>query len=1109
MAFSAHSKLRSGCYPPYAPGRFGRRPLQAATGTTEARGNHFVLFLGIDLGAVSIKAALLGTDEDAGRVSRLAGTSALWHPSALTVRLPAGETAAIAVTAYRRTHGRPLDAARTLLQEILREIDGRVLDGVRATGSGAGLIGSSLGVTQENEFRALASATQTIAPESHTLFEIGGESSKILFFERDPSSGDFGIADYQTNGDCAAGTGSFLDQQAGRLQYEIEDVGRIAAQSERGAKIAGRCSVFAKSDMIHAQQKGYLPPEVLRGLCETVARNFRAAVAKGKTPRSPVLFVGGVAANEMVVAALQKVFGLEDPLVVPTHFTSHAAIGCALREAGEENHRSFGLEDLDRAAPEAASIPRTQPLSMDKVVTLRDRVIPFVLPPDGGPIEVTIGIDVGSVSTNVVLLDRACRVVKEIYTRTQARPVEVVAAALDETWRELGERVIVRGVGTTGSGRELIGELVGADTVNDEITAHKTGAAFIARTMLDCSVDTIFEIGGQDAKFIRIEDGIVVDFAMNEACAAGTGSFLEERSEELGVCIKDEFARRALSSTSPVRLGERCTVFMERDVNAYQQRGAVTDDLLAGLALSVATNYINRVVRGRRIAGTIFFQGGTAYNDAVAAAFAQILGREIIVPPYNGVVGAVGSALLAWEKAKTVEAGTRFRGWDLGKVDYRIREFTCKGCENRCEMQEFSVEGEKTFWGDQCGDRYRRRAKVEFRPVIEDLVRLRKEWLIEGFEPTRGRRGTVAMPRAMYFHDRFPYWNAFFRELGFGVQLTAETNRTMANEGVEAAVAEPCFPIQVAHGHIAKALENTESDFVFIPNFVNSEATHPRIQSFFCPWGTTLPFVARAAASFEARSQRILHPLIRFRAGRKALVDPLLRDLRRFGLRRREVEHALIEAERAQDSFRRRVRAAGADAMEKLASTGEPAILLVGRPYNLYDPIASLDVARKLRDFYGVNVLPLEFLAADDGDIEGINSNMYWGYGRKILAAARQASDRADLHLIYVTNFKCGPDSYIRHFVRDAFGRPFLSLQFDGHANDAGMLTRIEAFLDSQGILRRWAAGAARRARHIPEEPAVGHRPLVPVGICSPAGMCNGDCAGAAAGPQAELREKA
>jgi predicted nucleotide-binding protein (sugar kinase/HSP70/actin superfamily) len=324
------------------------------------------------------------------------------------------------------------------------------------------------------------------------------------------------------------------------------------------------------------------------------------------------------------------------------------------------------------------------------------------------------------------------------------------------------------------------------------------------------------------------------------------------------------------------------------------------------------------------------------------------------------------------------------------------------------------------------------------------------------------------MPRAMYFHERFPFWNAFFRALDIGVLVSPETNRAIAHEGVEASVAEPCFPIQVAHGHVAQALALPEADFVFLPNYVNAEATHERIQSFFCPWGTTLPFVIKASSSFEGRSERILHPLLRYRGGRAAIQRPLSDALRPFGVRSREIDAALDAGDEALARFRVRLREAGLRALARLEETQEPSVLLVGRPYNLFDPVVNLDIPRKLRDLYGVNVLPLEFLASDDHDLEAINANMFWSYGRKILAGARAAGQLERMHLIYITNFKCGPDSYIKHFVRSAYGRPFLTLQFDGHANDAGMLTRVEAFLDSQGILRRWAG------RSIARPPSVG-----------------------------------
>ena len=306
--------------------------------------------------------------------------------------------------------------------------------------------------------------------------------------------------------------------------------------------------------------------------------------------------------------------------------------------------------------------------------------------------------------------------------------------------------------------------------------------------------DTIFEIGGQDSKFISLQDGVVVDFAMNEACAAGTGSFLEEQAEKLGINIIGEFAELALSSEAPVRLGERCTVFMERDVNSYLQRGADKKDLVAGLAYSIAYNYLNRLVGRRHIGDTIYFQGGTAYNDSVAAAFSMILDKDIIVPPYNGVVGAIGAALLAREKMSATQAPSRFRGWDLEQVDYTMREFTCKGCSNECDIRQFTIGEEKTYWGDKCSDRYRKRAKVDKEPIIRDLVEFRDalfySYVTEAEDTstllrsgTDAPRGTMGIPRAMYTYDRLPFWATFFKTCGFDIMLSRETDKKIRETG--------------------------------------------------------------------------------------------------------------------------------------------------------------------------------------------------------------------------------------------------------------------------------------------------------------------------------------
>jgi predicted CoA-substrate-specific enzyme activase len=692
---------------------------------------------------------------------------------------------------------------------------------------------------------------------------------------------------------------------------------------------------------------------------------------------------------------------------------------------------------------------------MANVELLRDRVSAVAALPPHGRIEAYLGIDVGSVSTNLVVTDAEGNVLKDIYLRTQGRPIEVVDKGLAEIEAELGDRIEIRGVGTTGSGRELIGELVGADTVNDEITAHKTGAVHVCRQMGLEMVDTIFEIGGQDSKFISIRDGVVVDFTMNEACAAGTGSFLEEQAEKLGVDIKGEFARLALGSTSPARLGERCTVFMERDVTALLLKGADVGDLCAGLAYSVALNYLNRVVRGRKIGDVIFFQGGTAYNDSVAAAFSQILSKRIIVPPHNGVVGAIGMALIARDRMRGTGRPSRFRGYSLRRVNFATREFVCRACSNYCDMNEFTIEGQRTYWGDKCSDKFRKRARTERRPVFEDLVPLRDKLLEEVWRPPdpARRRPTVGMPRAMYFYERFPFWCAYFQELGFDVAVSPATDRKIAALGDELTIAQPCFPVKVAHGHVQELLDQGV-DYIFLPNVLNSEAPESRVDSHLCPWNQTLPFVVRAAPRFESAGAKFLSPTVHFRYGRKHVERELAAFARTLGVARRRSDRAATAAYAAQGAFTDALLEAGAQALARLHETGEPALVLLGRAYNLYDRSVNCDVPRKLRSLYGVNVLPMDFLPLDLEDITEVNPNMYWNSGRKILAAARIARRHRNLHLVYITNFKCGPDSYIKSFLDDAAGRPSLVLQFDGHSNDAGFLTRCEAYLDSKGLLR-------------------------------------------------------
>ena len=1015
--------------------------------------------IGLDIGAVSLKLAAIGAPDDSALLRRLTdrnpdGFFAVDAPAACSF---AGRP--LILSRYRRIQGSPMQSTFDLLKEVYEHVPEENVEGIRVTGSGSELIAKVLGIYFENEFRAVAKGVREFYPEVRTVFEMGGETSKYIHLEPSAKSKYLGIVDYQASGDCAAGTGSFIDQQASRLLYTVEEVGPAACAATCAARVAGRCSVFAKSDMIHAQQKGYSTDQILRGLCDAVARNFKSAIVKGRQVVPPVAFVGGVAMNLGVRNAMREAFQLgEDDLFVPDLYCWLGALGAAIFEANETRKKTFKKIHQLRQHTGKQTFACSDPLSMDNVLLLRDRENPNA--PSianrssaiGNSVDSYLGIDIGSVSTNLVVIDTEGNLLHEIYLRTQGRPIEVVDRGLREIEQVFGDRLNILGVGTTGSGRELIGELVGADTVNDEITAHKTGAFHVSQQLQMEPVDTIFEIGGQDSKYIRIDDGVVVDFTMNEACAAGTGSFLEEQAEKLGISIKGEFADLALASSKPARLGERCTVFMERDVTSLLLKGAEVGDLCAGLAYSVALNYLNRVVRGRKIGNCIFFQGGTAYNDAVAAAFSQILGKRIIVPPHNGVIGAIGMALLAREVMQHRPWRTKFRGYHLDQVDFKTREFVCKACSNFCDIKEFNIEGQRTYWGDKCSDKFRKRARTDRKPIIDDLVEYRDRVLEAALRPPAGHRPKVGIPRTMFFYDRFPFWCAYMQELGFDVITSPRTDPAIAAAGDELAIAQPCFPVKVAHGHVQKLLD-AGVDYVLVPNAMNEQAPSPSQESHLCPWNQTLPHVLRAVPQID--DGRMLLPVVNFRFGRKHVERELARWAKqRLNIGRRVSDAAVAAAYAAQGEFTEALRDAGVRALQQIEQSGEPALILVGRPYNLYDRSINCDIPRKLRAQYGANVVPMDFLPLDEEDIAGVNPNMYWNSGRRILAAASISQRHRNLHLVYITNFKCGPDSYIKSFLHDASGKPGLVLQFDGHSNDAGFITRCEAYLDSKGFLR-------------------------------------------------------
>lgn len=1034
------------------------------------------MYLGIDIGSVAVKVAVIDSD--------------------LKVK----------ETCYVRSHGQPFETTLAVLKDVFSRHNPEYIEFIATTGTGGKHLSSFSKAVFVNEITAQATGTSSLYPKVKTIIEIGGEDAKVIKVDScygpeitgtpPPLRKAVRVTDFATNSACAAGTGSFLDQQASRMGIKIEDVGQEALNSQHPATVAARCSVFAKSDMIHLQQVGTSVGDILAGLCFAMARNFKSSIAKGINIEKPIALQGGVAANQGMVRAFREILRIDEKdIIVPEHFAFMGAIGAVLslvhsyrprRIKGMPVGPSSIIGDLERyIAERKLDLQKLSPLKNDDYAI---QVEPYPLK-GAEKVEAYVGVDVGSISTNVAVIDNNNNVLARRYLMTAGRPIEAVRKGLLEVGAEIADRVVIKGAGSTGSGRHLTGEFFGADVVKNEITSHARAAVAV-----DKRVDTIFEIGGQDSKYISLKDGVVVDFTMNKVCAAGTGSFLEEQAEKLAIKINKEFAERAFCSDGPCSLGERCTVFMESQLNYYKQLGVEKDDLISGLAYSIVENYLNKVVEKRKVGEHIFFQGGVAFNRAVKNAFEQVTGKKVIVPPQHDILGAVGAAILAKEemeqRAKSGAKGainpkhsdnasnrsTLFKGFDLGHIQYESSSFECTDCPNNCEIHKVkfseehkakSIEHAKNktlHYGSRCGkydDTEDKQAAQHLRAKSPNFFKERQKMLLQSASQPVGqstgqpvgrqddrqtRRPTIGIPQISVFYDLYPLWQTFFSELGLEIILSDDTNRSIIKKGVENVVAEPCFPIKTAHGHIINVLEKG-IDYLFIPFQVNMPPLSNHFdRSYNCPYIQALPDTTRSAIDYKKYNTKIIRPVFYMDRGRKEIEKTLKQIAGEIG-RTKNVGRCMERAFEAQDKFDLWQTERGREVL----TGNSPALVLVTRSYNSYDTGLNLNLAEKLRKL-GMTVIPIDFLPMKEmaDEIGSDYPYMYWRSGQKILAAARYIGRTANLFAVYLTNFNCGPDSYItKFFEKEMHGKPYLSLEIDEHSADVGMQTRCEAFIDT------------------------------------------------------------
>ncbi|MCL5102858.1 MAG: acyl-CoA dehydratase activase [Armatimonadetes bacterium] len=988
--------------------------------------------------------------------------------------------------------GQPIRRVKEALEAILRsENAGEVFCGV--TGAGASTLRDLIGAEAVHEPNALAAAIDKLYPEVRTIIEMGRESQKYLLFERDPVSGRLLVEDANLGNKCASGSGSFLDHMAKRLNYpSIEEFARVALEVESPASLSGRCAVFTESDIVHLYQKGTTRERISAGIHQAISRNYRSAIARGKEFRDKIAFIGGVSENPAVVKFLSEELELGGRLFVPEHNRTLGAIGAALR-TGAKIDVADAIAKLELHLKKPLEYPGCEPIRLKeegtgnreqgtgaaeencRMMNAECRMKGPRPPSDSAfcilhsalddssahhsPLDIeraALGVDIGSVSTKAALvteIDGKFVVLASYYRRTDGDPLAAVRDTLANIQKQVKERGYNIGkvaAATTGSGRYLTGDYIGADLIRNEITAQASGALSYAN-----DIDTIFEIGGQDSKYIRLDGDVIIDFEMNKACAAGTGAFLEKQALRLNVPL-EEFGDTALKNTRPPDLDWTCTVFSESAMAYYQQNNVPVEDLAAGICLASVKNYLNKNVGSREIGGKIAFQGAVAFNKGMVAAYETVLGREVVVPPYPHITGAVGAARLAYLANPEQPS---FRGFDrIADAGYEITSFECKSCANRCDVNTFQMDdGPKYFYNDRC-EKFSAVHKKRLGDHLPDLFAERERMMMEAYgggnreqalRPGSGQ-GTgnrVGIPRGLMFSEFFPLYNAFLSELGFEVVVSDPTNKKIVEMGLEVAIGEPCFPFKVAHGHYMDLIEKGV-DIIFAPRIISTEQPNSNLrQAQTCPYLQAAPDVISSCVGVTERGIRHIAPALHFRRGRKHLERVFAQVGRELGKSAKESKRALGVGLEAMRELRRRVEARGAEILMNLPPD-QMAFIVIGRPYTLWDPALNMDIGKKIQDL-GILAIPQDFLPLESTDISDVWPNAYSRQIQKKLMAARLIRQDSRLRAVVLTYFACGPDSFGNPFFKDEIGEPCYVMQIDEHTADAGVITRIEAFADT------------------------------------------------------------
>ena len=993
---------------------------------------------------------------------------------------------------YKRHHAAQKKSVYDALN-LFKEKYPDALVRVALTGSGAKLLAEELGVPYIQEVVANSIALKDNYSDVRTAIELGGQDAKMIFFRKDSNTGDLTVADMRMNGSCAGGTGAFIDEIASLLRVPVEEFDDLASRGTCVYDISGRCGVYAKTDIQPLLNQGIAKEDIALSSLHAIAKQTIGGLAQGLDIEKPVAFEGGPMTFQ---PTLVKVFAERlnlsaEDMILPEHPEIMIAYGTALSipQMFEQEARTLSIrqmcqrieKELEKKEKDEHKEKPFFQSKEEKEAFLKRHArteIPKRTFHPGEELSVYLGIDSGSTTTKFVLIDENENIVDSFYASNEGEPLLIAKKALlemNEKYRRMGVKLNIKAAGTTGYGEMLFYHGFGADCHMVETVAH---ARATSKYVPDATF--ILDIGGQDMKAIWLDNGIITNIVVNEACSSGCGSFLENFASSLHIPVM-EIADAAFDSENPAALGSRCTVFMNSSIVTAQRSGRQPEDIMAGLCRSIIENVFTKVIRissTDSLGDKIVVQGGTFQNDAVLRALENYIGKEVVRAPYPGIMGAIGAALTAKEHAlETAEESTFITMEELKDFSFtQEANVICPFCTNHCKRAVIRFSNGKSWVtnnrcerGEIIGDAKEKDVQIQLKKKnqeknrIPNLYQLREKLLFQNYptvEAAPDQHTVIGIPRVLSFWDMMPFWTTFFKSLGFQVKLSDKSSRKIYENGLSAVTSDTvCFPAKLVHGHI-RNLKEKGVDRIFMPSITTMvPENQEKTSESMCAVVKGYPIVIRNSDDPERKWG------IPFDAPLFHWQDPKDRDHQlaafmeeTFGITQKQSEEAMKAGDRAQQEFRSQLKEAGAKVLKEVEENGTYAVVLASRPYQ-NDALVNHDLPEMLTSL-GIPVLTADSLPeAEKVDLKKSRLDIVNNYHARMLSSAIMAARNEHLEYIQIVSFGCGHDAYlsdeIQRVMKEISGKVPLILKLDESDIQGPLRIRVRSFIETVNMRKK------------------------------------------------------